>query len=50
MAYLADTNILLRLLQRSDPEHSLVRNALRVRRVCTAQPFLYDVNLAPPTG
>jgi predicted nucleic acid-binding protein len=29
MPYLADTNILLRLLQRGDPEHSIVRTALR---------------------
>lgn len=29
MPLLADTNILLRLVQRSDPEHVTVRNALR---------------------
>jgi predicted nucleic acid-binding protein len=29
MAYLADTNILLRLLQRGDPDHSVVRSSLR---------------------
>ena len=29
MSYLADTNILLRLLQRGDPEHSIVRSSLR---------------------
>jgi predicted nucleic acid-binding protein len=29
MPYLADTNILLRLLQRGDPEHSIVRSSLR---------------------
>ena len=29
MPYLADTNILLRLLQRGDPEHSVVRSSLR---------------------
>ena len=29
MAYLADTNILLRLLHRDDPDHSVVRSSLR---------------------
>lgn len=29
MSYLADTNILLRLLQRGDPDHSVVRSSLR---------------------
>ena len=29
MSYLADTNILLRLLQRGDPDHSIVRSSLR---------------------
>jgi predicted nucleic acid-binding protein len=29
MVYLTDTNILLRLLHRADPEHSLVRSSLR---------------------
>lgn len=29
MPYLADTNVLLRLLQRSDPEHAMIRSALR---------------------
>jgi len=32
MPYLADTNVLLRLLQRSDPDHHLVRAALRTLR------------------
>jgi predicted nucleic acid-binding protein len=32
MAYLADTNILLRLLQRSDPDHALACGALRSLR------------------
>ncbi len=32
MPYLADTNILLRLLHRPDPEHGLVRAALRLLR------------------
>jgi predicted nucleic acid-binding protein len=32
MPYLADTNILLRLLQRNDPDHRLVRAALRTLR------------------
>jgi predicted nucleic acid-binding protein len=29
MAYLADTNVLLRLLQRGDPDHEAIRSALR---------------------
>ena len=29
MPYLADTNILSRLVQRDDPDHSVVRSALR---------------------
>ncbi len=29
MRFLADTNVLLRLLQRSDPDHGLIRTALR---------------------
>ena len=29
MAFLADTNILLRVLQRSDPDHAIIRSALR---------------------
>ena len=29
MPYLADTNVLLRLLQRSDPDHAIIRSALR---------------------
>ncbi len=32
MPYLADTNILLRLMHRGDPEHQLVRTALRLLR------------------
>ena len=32
MPYLADTNILLRLMHRGDPEHRLVRAALRLLR------------------
>jgi predicted nucleic acid-binding protein len=39
MAYLADTNILLRLLQRSDPDHTLVRSALRGLRKAREQVF-----------
>ena len=47
MAYLADTNILLRLLQRSDPEHWLVRAALRTlhgrgERICFAPQNLVE--------
>jgi predicted nucleic acid-binding protein len=30
MSYLADTNILLRLLHRGDPDHSIVRSSLRM--------------------
>jgi predicted nucleic acid-binding protein len=32
MPLLADTNVLLRLLQRNDPDHALVRSALRTLR------------------
>ena len=32
MPCLADTNILLRLMHRGDPEHQLVRTALRLLR------------------
>ena len=47
MPYLADTNILLRLLQRSDPEHSLVRAAVRAlhrrgERICFAPQNLVE--------
>jgi predicted nucleic acid-binding protein len=47
MAYLADTNILLRLLHRGDPDHSVVRSSLRTlqrggEQVCYAAQNLVE--------
>ena len=47
MPCLADTNVLLRLVQRSDPDHGLVRRALRTlhrqgERICFASQNLSE--------
>jgi predicted nucleic acid-binding protein len=45
MPYLADTNILLRLMHRSDPEHQLVREAIRTLRRRGERIFYASQNL-----
>jgi predicted nucleic acid-binding protein len=45
MPYLADTNILLRLMHRGDPEHRLVREALRLLRRRGERIFFAPQNL-----
>jgi predicted nucleic acid-binding protein len=58
MRYLVDSNILLRLLQRSDPHHSTIRQAVRTLLVrgdelcCTPQNIveLWNVSTRPATA
>jgi len=58
MPFLADTNVLLRLLQRNDPDHALVRAALRTlgergEQICFAPQNLVEfwrVCTRPPSS
>lgn len=45
MPYLVDTNVLLRLLQRSDPHHHMVRTALRTLWLRGEQLYFTPQNL-----
>ena len=46
LAYLADTNILLRISQRQDPQYQIIRSALRLLRTQGADLCFTSQNLA----
>ena len=46
MPFLADTNILLRVLQRGDPDHAIIRAALRKLKLCGETIHYLSQNLA----
>ena len=46
MPFLADTNILLRVLQRGDPDHIIIRAALRKLKLRGETIYYFSQNLA----